>query len=71
MKTSDRVNELARIPMNEAPWKARELIKFLSKKYGVCGELYLHAYNCYAKYVENTEGGDDDDEARNYLLSLN
>jgi len=66
---SERAEQLAKMPMDQAPYPAIALIKHLSAKYGACGELYYHAYTCYAKYVENLPGGSEDLEAKNFFLS--
>jgi hypothetical protein len=70
MKTSDRMQQLMSMPVNQVPWKAIALAKFLSSKYGRCGEVYCHAYSLYAKVIEGTEGGDSDEESERFLLSL-
>lgn len=70
MKTSDRVDKLAVMPVNQTPEKARQLAIFLSKKYGFCGDLLMSAYEAYAIVIENTEGGHCDEESRRFLKSL-
>jgi hypothetical protein len=70
IKTSDRVQQLLRLPVNQAPAPAFQLIRFLSKKYGACGELYAAAYEAYAIVCEQTEGGICDEESRHFLTAI-
>jgi hypothetical protein len=70
MKTADRVQQLLRLPVNQAPVPALRLAKFLSTKYGVCGEIYAAAYEAYAIVFEQTQGGTCDEESRRFLTAL-
>jgi RNase H-fold protein (predicted Holliday junction resolvase) len=47
-----RAQDLMKIKMNELPPKALEFARFLSKKYGFCGEVMLSAFAGYAQKVE-------------------
>ena len=70
MKTSDRVQQLLKLPVNQAPAPAVQLVQFLCKKYGTCGEIYAAAYEAYAIVCEQTEGGMCDEESRRFLTAI-
>ena len=70
IKTSDRVQQLLRLPISQAPIPVVQLIRFLSKKYGACGEMYAAAYKTYAIVCEQTEGGICDEESRHFLTAI-
>jgi len=70
MKTSDRVQQLLALPINQAPAPAVQLVKFLSSKYGICGEIFASAYEAYAIVFEQTEGGECDEESRRFLAAI-
>jgi hypothetical protein len=70
MKTSDRVQQLLKLPVNQAPAPAVQLVQFLCKKYGTCGEIYVAAYEAYAIVCEQTEGGMCDEESRRFLTAI-
>jgi hypothetical protein len=70
MKTSDRVQQLLKLPANQAPAPAVQLVQFLCKKYGMCGEIYAAAYEAYAIVCEQTEGGWCDEESRRFLTAI-
>jgi hypothetical protein len=70
MKTSDRVQQLLGTPISEVPIPARELVQFLSSKYGICGEIFASAYESYAIVFEETEGGFCCERDRHFLMAL-
>jgi hypothetical protein len=70
MKTSDRVQQLLKLPVNQAPAPAVQLAQFLCKKYGTCFEIYVAAYEAYAIVCEQTEGGTCDEGFRRFLTAI-
>jgi hypothetical protein len=70
MKTSDRLQQLLALPVNQAPAPAVQLVRFLSSKHGLCGEIFCSAYEAYAIVFEQTEGGECDEEPRRFLAAI-
>ena len=70
MKTSDRVQQLLKLPVNQAPAPAVQLAQFLCQKYGTRFGIYVAAYEAYAIVCEQTEGGTCDEESRRFLTAI-
>ena len=72
MNASNRADKLMLTPMNDVPAPAIAYAKYLGKKYGMCGEVYMTAFAHYAECFEGVEKSDDslyaaNDEARAFF----
>lgn len=70
MNTAERVEQLAKLPMNQAPKEAQQLVRFLVSRYSFCGEVVFAAYEAYAIVIEGTTGGNCTDECRRFLEAV-
>ena len=72
MNASSRADKLMLTPMKDVPAPAIAYAKYLGKKYGMCGEVYMTAFAHYAECFEGAEKSDDslyaaNDEARAFF----
>jgi len=72
MNASSRADKLMLTPMNDVPAPAIAYAKYLGKKYGKCGEVYMTAFAHYAECYEGAEKSVDnlyvaDNEARAFF----
>lgn len=63
--------EMMHTKMNETPTEAREYLRFLSQKYGFCGEVCVTAFAHYAQAMLGAECNDVaymiDDEGKKWF----
>ena len=72
MNASNRADKLMLTPMNDVPEPAIAYAKYLGKKYGMCGEVYMTAFAHFAECYEGAEKSVDnlyvaDNEARAFF----
>lgn len=72
MNASNRADKLMLTPMKDVPAPAIAYAKYLGKKYGMCGEVFVTAFAHYAECFEGAEKSDDslyaaNDEARAFF----
>ena len=72
MNASNRADKLMLTPMNDVPAPAIAYAKYLGKKYGMCGEVFVTAFAHYAECFEGVEKSVDnlyvaDNEARAFF----
>jgi len=53
-----RAVELAGTPMGKVPMPALKFARYLCRKLGMCGEMFVTAYAAYAQIVEGLECDD-------------
>jgi hypothetical protein len=70
METAKRVDQLSKMPMNQVPKEAQQLVNFMSAKYGFSGEVALAAYEAYAIVIGGTVGGVCSTEERRFLEAI-
>jgi hypothetical protein len=59
MLAEERAAEMMHIKLKDLPPLAFEFARKLCMETGMCGEVYLTAYACYAQCVEGLECKDD------------
>ena len=72
MNASNRADKLMLTPMKDVPAPAIAYAKYLGKKYGMCGEVYMTAFAHFAECYEGAEKSVDnlyvaDNEARAFF----
>ena len=72
MNASNRADKLMLTPMNDVPAPAIAYARYLGKKYGMCGEVYMTAFAHFAECFEGAEKSNDslyvaNDEARAFF----
>ena len=70
MKSIERASELMGMKMKDIPTPALNYARFLSEKFGFCGEVLVAAYAHFAECYEGAEKSDGylaNDEARAFF----